>query len=198
MTCIFYDKTKETSNVYEEHEYIRKRKLEINDYEVFNNKDKNKVYIIHKMGEDISSRFDKLDSDIQTLKHQQLEDKQEIKLLKTEVRNLQGKDQNIEINHILGQCISKYLFNKIIQDLINNGQNIHDYHNWRNIPNNVYLNYGIDKIKLIELKDARDNQCYPEPPDINKLIVHYINQPDQFLVYNIVNVFYDTRTSSFK
>ncbi len=150
------------------------------------------------MDEDVSTRFDRLENKIQVLENVVQEHRTKIQNLEIEIRNLKWEKKNIKINHILGQCISKYLFNKIIQNLINNGENINNYNNWRDIPHNLYQNYGIDKHKLILLKDTRDSQCHPEPPDVDRLILHYYGDPNEIMIRNIVNVFYDVRTSSFK
>jgi len=105
------------------------------------------------MGEDISTRFDRLDNEIQELNNQRQEHEIKIERLETYVDFLKGKNLEIYVNHILGQCISDNLVKRI--NILEN----ENYNDWYDIPDNILNKHGFTRNKLLFLKKPRNLQC---------------------------------------
>jgi len=112
--------------------------------------------------------------------------------LKKRVEDLEYTESNIDVKHILGECISNYLVKGI-----NDNEN-ENYENWEKIPEDVYRKYNINKGQLRKLKKERDLQCHPKKIDIYKLSFHYLETDDANIITNIIKVFYDLKSNRFK
>ncbi len=196
MACVFYAKVKETNSIYETQNYIRNRELQIGDYDIKENDNENNICLIHKMNEDISTRVDNLTNEIQTLKtyHQitVLDHQNKMETLESRIDVLEGKNQEVYMNHILGQCISNNLVDRI------NNLEFQNYNEWYNIPDNILHKYGFTKEKLNLLRKPRNLQCHPYVTIKNvQDVIGYYGYDNQD-VKDLVLFIYDPYSQTFR
>jgi len=111
------------------------------------------------------------------------------------IKDIERNYKNIKISNILERVLSKYLLYGI-----NNYEN-ENYLNWADIPQKVYDKYKIDKNELQKLTIERNDEFDLESQDIYHLVAHYTfsdNKKNNYLIYNIVSIFYNLKTNSFK
>jgi len=146
------------------------------------------------MGEDISTRFDRLDNEIQELNNQRQEHEIKIERLETYVDFLKGKNLEIYVNHILGQCISDNLVKRI------NILESENYNDWYDIPDNILNNHGFSKNKLRFLKKPRNLQYHPyiTISDIEVLLGHFRFTAINNDIEKLVLFIYDPQSKTFK
>ena len=150
----------------------------------------NKKLCIYKMN-DFETCYDRISRLENYIKNQDIR----LSSLEARMNTVEKKNEEIYMNHILGQCISVYLLK-----MINRLEKDTNFENWYDIPDEKLKKYGFSKDELNNLKRPRNVQCHPyiTKNDIIDMLKHFTFSENFEKIRKLVLFIYNPETKTFK